>query len=79
MRGEPRLAELVNALSQPVQREGDLAAQRAGQVGRQDEGLAQHQTPLQERIDAVDVDVAQGLAEQAERFKQEGSQLYKKV
>ena len=28
---------------------------------------------------AVDVDVAKGLAEQAERFKQEGSQLYKKV
>jgi phosphomethylpyrimidine synthase len=25
------------------------------------------------------VDVAQGLAEQAERFKKEGSQLYKKV
>ncbi|WP_095078115.1 phosphomethylpyrimidine synthase ThiC [Pseudomonas sp. Irchel s3h17] len=32
-----------------------------------------------QRIDAVDVDVARGLAEQAERFKQEGSQLYKKV
>ena len=32
-----------------------------------------------QRIDAVDVDVAQGLAEQAERFKKEGSQLYKKV
>ncbi|WP_434558923.1 phosphomethylpyrimidine synthase ThiC [Pseudomonas sp. Z4-20] len=32
-----------------------------------------------QRIEAVDVDVAQGLAEQAERFKQEGSQLYKKV
>ncbi|WP_073524849.1 phosphomethylpyrimidine synthase ThiC [Pseudomonas fluorescens] len=32
-----------------------------------------------QRIDAVDVDVAKGLAEQAERFKQEGSQLYKKV
>ena len=32
-----------------------------------------------QRIDAVDVDVAQGLAEQAARFKQEGSQLYKKV
>jgi phosphomethylpyrimidine synthase len=27
----------------------------------------------------VDVDVQQGLREQAERFKQEGSQLYKKV
>ena len=27
----------------------------------------------------IDVDVAKGLAEQAERFKQEGSQLYKKV
>ncbi|KJH87898.1 thiamine biosynthesis protein ThiC [Pseudomonas fluorescens] len=32
-----------------------------------------------QRIEAVDVDVAQGLAEQAERFKKEGSQLYKKV
>ncbi|RMP23562.1 Phosphomethylpyrimidine synthase [Pseudomonas amygdali pv. lachrymans] len=32
-----------------------------------------------QRIEAVDVDVAKGLAEQAERFKQEGSQLYKKV
>ncbi|MGE8067192.1 phosphomethylpyrimidine synthase ThiC [Pseudomonas sp. NPDC089569] len=32
-----------------------------------------------QRIDTVDVDVAQGMAEQAERFKQEGSQLYKKV
>ncbi|MNG23976.1 Phosphomethylpyrimidine synthase [compost metagenome] len=32
-----------------------------------------------QRIEAVDVDVAQGMAEQAERFKQEGSQLYKKV
>ncbi|SEM86644.1 hydroxymethylpyrimidine synthase [Pseudomonas sp. ok272] len=32
-----------------------------------------------QRIEAVDVDVAQGLAEQAERFRQEGSQLYKKV
>ena len=32
-----------------------------------------------QRIDAIDVDVAKGLAEQAERFKQEGSQLYKKV
>ncbi|WP_053214726.1 phosphomethylpyrimidine synthase ThiC [Pseudomonas sp. Q12-87] len=32
-----------------------------------------------QRIETVDVDVAQGLAEQAERFKQEGSQLYKKV
>ncbi|UVK94200.1 phosphomethylpyrimidine synthase ThiC [Pseudomonas atacamensis] len=32
-----------------------------------------------QRIDAVDVDVAKGLAEQAERFKKEGSQLYKKV
>ncbi|MBT2296639.1 phosphomethylpyrimidine synthase ThiC [Pseudomonas fluorescens] len=32
-----------------------------------------------QRIEAVDVEVAQGLAEQAERFKQEGSQLYKKV
>jgi phosphomethylpyrimidine synthase len=32
-----------------------------------------------QRIEAVDADVAQGLAEQAERFKQEGSQLYKKV
>ena len=32
-----------------------------------------------QRIEAIDVDVAKGLAEQAERFKQEGSQLYKKV
>ncbi|MGY2288901.1 phosphomethylpyrimidine synthase ThiC [Pseudomonas sp. SDO528_S397] len=32
-----------------------------------------------QRIEAVDIDVAQGLAEQAQRFKQEGSQLYKKV
>ncbi|NBF07459.1 phosphomethylpyrimidine synthase ThiC [Pseudomonas sp. Fl4BN1] len=32
-----------------------------------------------QRIEAVDADVAKGLAEQAERFKQEGSQLYKKV
>ncbi|WP_053148752.1 phosphomethylpyrimidine synthase ThiC [Pseudomonas protegens] len=32
-----------------------------------------------QRIEAVDVDVAKGLAEQAERFKQEGSQLYRKV
>ena len=32
-----------------------------------------------QRIEAVDVDVAQGMAEQAERFKQEGSQLYKKI
>ncbi len=32
-----------------------------------------------QRIDTVDADVAQGLADQAERFKQEGSQLYKKV
>ena len=32
-----------------------------------------------QKIDAVDLDVAQGLAEQAERFRQEGSQLYKKV
>lgn len=32
-----------------------------------------------QRIETVDVDVAQGLAEQAERFKQEGSQLYKKI
>jgi len=32
-----------------------------------------------QRIEAVDADVAQGMAEQAERFKQEGSQLYKKV
>jgi len=34
-----------------------------------------------QRIEAVDVDVdvAKGLAEQAQRFKQEGSQLYKKV
>ncbi|MDR7286524.1 phosphomethylpyrimidine synthase [Pseudomonas corrugata] len=32
-----------------------------------------------QRIETVDAEVAQGLAEQAERFKQEGSQLYKKV
>ncbi|MBP5945987.1 MULTISPECIES: phosphomethylpyrimidine synthase ThiC [Pseudomonas] len=32
-----------------------------------------------QRIEAVDAEVAQGLAEQAERFKKEGSQLYKKV
>src|SRR5689334_286921 len=32
-----------------------------------------------QRIETVDVEVAKGLAEQAERFKQEGSQLYKKV
>jgi phosphomethylpyrimidine synthase len=32
-----------------------------------------------QRIEAVDVDIAQGMAEQAERFKQEGSQLYQKV
>ncbi|MVV50917.1 phosphomethylpyrimidine synthase ThiC [Pseudomonas sp. PB120] len=32
-----------------------------------------------QQIESVDAEVAQGLAEQAERFKQEGSQLYKKV
>ncbi|NWA00442.1 phosphomethylpyrimidine synthase ThiC [Pseudomonas gingeri] len=32
-----------------------------------------------QRIEAVDVDAAQGMAEQAERFKREGSQLYQKV
>lgn len=32
-----------------------------------------------QRIETVDAEVAQGLAEQAERFKQEGSQLYKKI
>ncbi|MGF6111623.1 phosphomethylpyrimidine synthase ThiC [Pseudomonas sp. ADAK2] len=32
-----------------------------------------------QRIETVDAEVAQGLADQAERFKQEGSQLYKKV
>ena len=32
-----------------------------------------------QRIETVDAEIAQGLAEQAERFKQEGSQLYKKV
>jgi phosphomethylpyrimidine synthase len=32
-----------------------------------------------QRIEAVDVEVAQGMAEQAERFKQAGSQLYQKV
>lgn len=32
-----------------------------------------------QRIEAVDVDVEKGLAEQAERFKHEGSQLYHKV
>ena len=46
-------------------------------------GLADALVPVfvfaNQRIDAIDVDVAKGLAEQAERFKQEGSQLYKKV
>ncbi|UVJ44456.1 phosphomethylpyrimidine synthase ThiC [Pseudomonas sp. LS1212] len=32
-----------------------------------------------QRIEAVDVEVADGMREQAERFRQEGSQLYKKV
>jgi phosphomethylpyrimidine synthase len=32
-----------------------------------------------QKIDAVDVSVAEGMREQAERFRQEGSQLYKKV
>jgi phosphomethylpyrimidine synthase len=32
-----------------------------------------------QRIEAVDVEVEKGLAEQAERFKHEGSQLYHKV
>src|SRR5476649_1430065 len=32
-----------------------------------------------QKIEAVDVSVQEGLREQAERFKQEGSQLYKKV
>ena len=32
-----------------------------------------------QKIDAVDVSVVEGMREQAERFKQEGSQLYKKV
>ncbi|MBM3106385.1 MAG: phosphomethylpyrimidine synthase ThiC [Pseudomonas sp.] len=32
-----------------------------------------------QRIDAVDVAVEDGMREQAERFRQEGSQLYKKV
>lgn len=32
-----------------------------------------------QRIEAVDVDVEDGMREQAERFRQEGSQLYKKV
>ncbi|KRW57767.1 phosphomethylpyrimidine synthase ThiC [Pseudomonas sp. TTU2014-080ASC] len=32
-----------------------------------------------QRIETVDVDVEKGLAEQAERFKHEGSQLYHKV
>ncbi|MGV8843085.1 MAG: phosphomethylpyrimidine synthase ThiC [Pseudomonas sp.] len=32
-----------------------------------------------QRIETVDLDVEAGLREQAERFKQEGSQLYKKV
>ncbi|WP_248803525.1 phosphomethylpyrimidine synthase ThiC [Pseudomonas sp. MWU13-2100] len=32
-----------------------------------------------QRIEAVDVEAAQGMAEQAERFKREGSQLYQKV
>jgi phosphomethylpyrimidine synthase len=32
-----------------------------------------------QKIDAVDVSVVEGMREQAERFRQEGSQLYKKV
>ncbi|WP_442964461.1 hypothetical protein [Pseudomonas sp. KNUC1026] len=32
-----------------------------------------------QKIDSVDVTVEQGLREQAERFKSEGSQLYHKV
>lgn len=32
-----------------------------------------------QRIDAVDVAVEDGMREQAERFRQEGSQLYHKV
>jgi phosphomethylpyrimidine synthase len=32
-----------------------------------------------QKIDAVDVSVAEGMREQAERFRQEGGQLYKKV
>ena len=32
-----------------------------------------------QRLEAIDVDVTKDLAEQAERFKQECSQLYKKV
>lgn len=32
-----------------------------------------------QRIDSVDVSVQEGMREQAERFKQEGSQLYQKV
>ena len=32
-----------------------------------------------QQLETIDAEVAQGLAEQAERFKQEGSQLYKKV
>lgn len=32
-----------------------------------------------QKIDAVDLSVAEGMREQAERFKQEGSQLYRKV
>ena len=31
------------------------------------------------KIEAVDVTVEEGMREQAERFRQEGSQLYKKV
>ncbi|WPO99557.1 phosphomethylpyrimidine synthase ThiC [Pseudomonas sp. HR96] len=32
-----------------------------------------------QKIDAVDLSVAEGMREQAERFRQEGSQLYRKV
>ena len=32
-----------------------------------------------QKIEAVDVSVAEGMREQAQRFKQEGSQLYKKI
>ncbi len=32
-----------------------------------------------QKIEAVDLSVQEGLREQAERFRQEGSQLYKKI
>jgi phosphomethylpyrimidine synthase len=40
---------------------------------------ADQEQATNQRIETVDLDVEAGLREQAERFKQEGSQLYKKV